>query len=96
VETVTSLPHACEGMAQAVEDARVPVVYLPKFREFGLAVDDHVIQAIEYCPWCAAQLPTSLRGEYFERLDQLGLEPESSEVPLDLRSDAWWRMEGLG
>jgi hypothetical protein len=79
-------------MATAIEDSRVPLVYLPRFREFGLAVDADVIQTIEHCPWCGVRLPDSLRDRYFERLEQLGLGPESSELPLDLRSDAWWRM----
>ena len=88
------LPHDCEGMRRAFEDERVPVVYLPRFREFGLTVDGGpVIQMIEYCPWCGLALPPSLRDKYFERLDRLGVEVDSNELPLDLRSDAWWRME---
>ena len=87
------LPHDCAGMTAAMRDPRVPISYLPKFREFGIEIDDgRVVQVIEFCPWCGHELPTSLRDAYFDELDRLGLEPESSGLPLDLRSDAWWRM----
>lgn len=80
-------------MTAAMADPKVPISYLPKFREFGIQIDDGlVVQLIEFCPWCGHQLPTSLRDDYFDELERLGLEPESSDLPLDLRSDAWWRM----
>lgn len=47
---------------------------------------------IDHCPWCGEKLPTSLRDEFFDRLEELGLEPNDLDVPLDLRSDAWWRI----
>lgn len=89
------LPHGCEAMQRAVLDDRVPLVYVGRFREFGLLVDGGpVVDTIEYCPWCGERLPRSLRDEYFDLLEDLGLEVEDTEVPLELRSDAWWRMRG--
>ena len=84
-------------MVAALETAGHPLVYVPKFREFGLLVDggppyDH----LDFCPWCGQPLPSSLRDEFFDRLDEMGLEPDSPELPLDFRSDAWWRMRSLG
>jgi hypothetical protein len=91
-----ALPHECAGMVAAVADPRVPLTYFPKFREFRILVDGGpIVQSIEFCPWCGGRLPTSLRDGYFDHLERLGLEPESSELPVDLRSDAWWRMKNL-
>jgi hypothetical protein len=71
---------------------RTLAVELP---QFGLAANSSVFHLIEFCSWCGARLPPSLRDQYFNRLEALGLEPESAELPLDMRSDAWWRMERL-
>ncbi|WP_373282983.1 DUF6980 family protein [Nocardia otitidiscaviarum] len=44
-----------------------------------------------YCPWCGAKLPDSLRDEWFDRIFDLGLEgPEDVRIPVDMRTDAWW------
>jgi hypothetical protein len=83
-------------MVAAVSDADAPVRYLPKYREYVIVIDGPVSQGIAFCPWCGERLPESLRDDYFDHLETLGLEPESPELPLDLRSDAWWRMKGLG
>jgi hypothetical protein len=86
-------PHLCEGMARALADPDIPLVYNDKFREYGITILDggSSVMLIEYCPFCGAKLPGSLRDEWFNRLDELGLEPESPELPLDMRSGAWWR-----
>lgn len=73
-------PQACEGMARSLADSRVPIRYVPKFREYGLEVTgSSAIQGIEYCPWCGVELPASLRDEYFDRLEAMGLEPGDAE-----------------
>lgn len=86
-------PHLCEGMARALADPDIPLVYNDKFREYGIPVQDggSSVMLIKYCPFCGTKLPDSLRDEWFDRLDELGLEPESPELPLDMRSGAWWR-----
>jgi hypothetical protein len=82
----------CRPMTVALDDPRVPVAYLPNLREYALLVDGGPeLQVIEHCPWCGAALPPSLRDEFFERLEAMGLDPEDSAVPLQFRSDAWWR-----
>jgi hypothetical protein len=84
-------------MASAIADGRVPVIYSPRFREFGVLVDGGPSkQLIEFCPFCGAELPSSLRVRFFDELDRMGLELEDPDVPLDFRSDAWWRMRGIG
>jgi hypothetical protein len=85
--------HICEGIASALADPDIPLVYDDKFREYGIPVQDggSSVVVIEFCPFCGTKLPDPLRDEWFDRLDQLGLEPDSPGLPLDMRSGAWWR-----
>jgi hypothetical protein len=72
------------------------VIYVEQFREYGLPYpDSESFQEIRFCPWDGAELPTSLRDEWFRRLDELGLEPEDERVPASMRTDQWWREEGI-
>ena len=83
-------------MIRALNDLRVPIEYLPKYREYALVLGEGpVLQLISFCPWCGEQLPSSLRDQFFERLVAMNLDPEDSRVPLDFRSDAWWRLRSL-
>jgi hypothetical protein len=46
---------------------------------------------LEFCPWCGYRLPASLSDEWFERIFALRLNPESPEMPEELKSDPWWK-----
>jgi hypothetical protein len=63
------------------------------YREYGIKVLDGGTAFVEirFCPWCGKKLPGSLRDQWFERLRALKLEPEDSQVPEEMRSDAWWK-----
>jgi hypothetical protein len=86
-------PHLCEGMVRVLADPDIPLVYNDKFREYSITIQDRgsSVIMIEFCPFDSARLPGSLRDEWFDRLAQLGLEPDSPELPFDMRSGAWWR-----
>ena len=43
---------------------------------------------MEYCPWCGAKLPGSLRDEYFAILEKLGIDYPGDEA---MRSEKWWQ-----
>lgn len=69
------------------------MTYIPKSREYGLLVDGGpVVQTITICPWCGSELPPSLRVPFVETLEALGIDPYEGDVPIDFRSDAWWRL----
>lgn len=96
-------PHLCERAARKFSDVRMMIAYIPSVREYGFRIveldepiDDQPIRIrpFWYCPWCGTKLPTSLRTEWLERLDLLGLDESSEEIPPDLASDTWWRQEG--
>lgn len=85
-------PHICSGMERALADERVPLSYVPKLREWGVLIDGGpMMQVVSHCPWCGVALPGSLRDAYFDQLEALGVEPDALDLPLHLRTDAWWR-----
>jgi hypothetical protein len=52
------------------------ILYVPKFREYGILVLDGgsgFIQ-IDHCPWCGMALPAPLRNEWFNEIEAHGLE----------------------
>jgi hypothetical protein len=74
-----------------VESNELHLNFIPKFREYGINYADggSSLQTIQFCPWCGSKLPSSLRIEWFEELDRLGLELDD-EMPIELKSDEWW------
>jgi len=83
--------HCCAKMADRLEDTTA-VVYIPKFREYGLPILDGGTSfiAIQFCPWCGARLPDSLRDQWFDALETLGLTVDSVNIPEKFISDRWW------
>jgi hypothetical protein len=73
-------------------DRNVPIIYVAKFREYGIRVADGGSSYIllKYCPWCGKALPDSLRDEWFEEIERLGLGPEDTRLPLRYSTDEWW------
>jgi hypothetical protein len=87
-------PHEeCKEMARALADPDVPVEYSAAFREYGLVYQDGGTSSllITNCPWCGGALPSSLRDQWFDEVDALGLEPGDPEIPVRYASDRWWR-----
>ncbi len=94
--------HCCEAMQKAVE-YQCPehgdrfdcpdclIAYSSKFREYGLIVHDGgtSMHTIRFCPWCGTELPTSLRDQWFDELERLGIEPE--DAPDEFRTGEWYR-----
>ena len=81
-------------MRSFIADQRLPMVYLPKFREYGISYSDGIsFQTFNFCPWCGCPLPPSLRDEWFDRIEALGLDPDLDEAPLDFQSNRWWQAD---
>lgn len=78
-------------MRAVVTDRRVPLDYEPRIREYRLPHygESNVSQVLEFCPFCGAELPPSLRDAYGDALEKLGLE-FFDEPPEQFLSDAWW------
>ena len=84
--------HCCETMRQSLAESEVAIVYIPKFREYGIPILDggSSFQLIAYCPWCGCKLPESLRDEWIEAIERLGMEPGDDDVPEEYLSNLWW------
>jgi hypothetical protein len=80
-------------MSFFLSEGRVAILYIPKFREYGikLLVGGSGFQEIKYCPWCGRALPKSLRDEWFTIMETLRLEPDSPDIPQKYLSDEWWK-----
>ncbi|QHS52484.1 hypothetical protein [Edaphobacter sp. 12200R-103] len=85
--------HCCQMMNANLAGGETAIEYIPKFREYGIAVFDggssYIV--IAHCPWCGVLLPESLREHWFSLLEDRGLEPDDQDIPEALRSDAWWK-----
>lgn len=82
--------HCCAKMMEMISFVNLELSYFPKFREYGINYSGgESYQVIDFCPWCGKKLPESMRDAWFERLDELGMEPED-DIPVEMRSDAWW------
>jgi uncharacterized protein DUF6980 len=86
--------HCCDEMRTHLDSARIAVAYFAKFREYGIRAlgCSESMQLMRFCPWCGSALPGSLRNEWFRRLRELELEPESTKLPDEMKTDAWWNI----
>jgi len=89
---MSSMKFCCPQMETAVNDPTVPVIFEPKFREFGIRVLDGGTSSIgiSFCPWCGQKLPESLRDEWFDRLERLGADPYGDGIPPEFMDDRWY------
>ncbi|MFV0460173.1 MAG: DUF6980 family protein [Actinomycetales bacterium] len=85
--------HHCAQFDSSLDDPDVPLDYRPEFREISIRVLDGGTSglAIRHCPFCGATLAGSLREDWFDQIEELGLDPESPQIPAAMRSDSWWR-----
>jgi hypothetical protein len=86
----------CSELKSHIEGGDLYLHFDPKFREFGVRYSDDgmSLQLIKYCPWCGSTLPSSLRIEWFDELDSLGLDPDG-DIPAIYRTDEWWTKKSL-
>src|SRR5450432_834507 len=93
-DTLTIEMHCCVKMTESLK-GETAIVFVPKFREYGISVFDggSSFVAIRFCPWCATPLPASLRDEWFNALEKLGLDANSEDIPREFLTEAWWRKE---
>ena len=75
-----------------IEYTDIPIIYIPKFREYGIKVLDGGTSYIEikFCPFTGQKLPNSLRKIWFEKIEKLNLEPDANNIPEKLKTDEWW------
>ncbi|WP_419964797.1 DUF6980 family protein [Pelomonas caseinilytica] len=84
--------HCCADMHEALATENSALRFVPKFREYGIAVVDGGSSFIEihYCPWCGKRLPESLRSTWFQRLEEEGVDPFGDDVPERYLDGRWY------
>ncbi len=90
---MSKFQHCCIEMDSAVNNPVIPIRFLPKFREYGVDVQDggSSYLMIRFCPWCGVTLPSSLRDEWFDALEASGLDPHDPEsIPQEFRDESWY------
>jgi len=88
-----AVTHACDQHKTPYDCPDNLIGYDHAYDEYGIIVHDGGPSSvlIRHCPWCGKALPESKRDAWFDRLQQLGIEPHSDDVPEAFRSDAWWQ-----
>lgn len=89
-------PHRCDSMARALDEDDTSISYGDRFREYLLLIHDGGTSGVlmRFCPFCGAELPESLRDEWFAKVEAMELEPDDPRVPPAMRTGAWWRAGG--
>jgi hypothetical protein len=89
------IDHCCRGLTYAVGSPEIPIMYVEKFREYGVQNLDGGSSFIQllYCPWCGKLLPHSLRDKWLETVESLNLDPGSLDLPKSLQTSDWWRCQ---
>ena len=83
-------------MAQALTADEGSIVFVPKFREYGIPIGDGgtSYRLIQYCPWCGESLPASLRNEWFDKMDEMSIDPvDEKNVPAAYRDERWYTLK---
>jgi len=89
---MSAIKFCCSQMEEAVDDPNIPLIFTPKFGEFGILILDGGISSlgIAFCPWCGQKLPDSLRDNWFDKLEQLGVDPYGEKIPPEFTDERWY------
>lgn len=82
----------CPGLTEALGDPDVPICYDSRFRSVFCQYlqGGQAVLELSVCPFCGVAFPPSLRDEWFERIEELGLDPSSSDLPIEFQTGQWW------
>lgn len=72
------------------------VGYDDALREYYIVVEKHgdgffERQMIFFCPICGKKMPSSLRDEWFDALEEMGIDPLNDQIPEDFLDSTWRR-----
>lgn len=93
VHMADAATFVCDEHADPYECPSAIVIYEPAWEEFRLAPKDPEDDGIpiQFCPWCAVELPESRYGEWRDELAAMGYpDPDLEDVPSAYQSDKWW------
>lgn len=93
---MTQLREKYRDFFYYLETGKVAISYWPKYREFVVSCKDGFSSIVlQFCPWSGEPFPRSVRDEWFSALDDLGLDPDSDDLPDEFLSEKWWQDRGI-
>jgi hypothetical protein len=93
--------YCCEALNYQKEDKYCPIEYSKKWREYSIRDFSSTSRSLMmFCPNCGTRLPSSLRDEWFDILEQeYGLEDpmddDKKKIPKEFLTDEWWKKRKL-
>ena len=89
---MTNQKICCNEMSRFVSEQELGLIYIDKFREFGIEYRDGgtSYQHIKFCPFCGAHFLLSLRDKWFDELEKKGIDPWGNDIPKEYQSSTWW------
>ncbi len=103
-----SIHHCCNFMQHFLDDTRMPLMYSPIYKEYGIILLDQgkdekdllEREIISYCPWCSTHLQTDLRDKWYEILEkEYQIDPDDEKqkksIPAEFYTEEWWKKRGL-
>src|ERR1700730_11265955 len=93
--------YCCKALNCQIQDNHCPIKYNKKWREYSVQdFSSTSLSLMMFCPNCGTRLPSSLRDEWFDILEQeYGLEDpmddDKGKVSKEFLTDEWWKKRGL-
>jgi hypothetical protein len=87
-----TINHCCKEMLAHIAAADIGIIYIAKFREYGIRYTDggSSFQLINFCPWCGTKLAVSLRDKWFDEIERLGIESDDPNIPTSMNTEEWY------
>jgi hypothetical protein len=91
----------CGALNYQIKDEYCPVEYSSKWREYSIRDFNSTSRSLMmFCPNCGIRLPSSLRDEWFDILEQEyeledPMDDNKTKVPKEFWSDEWWKKRKL-
>lgn len=69
------------------------ICYNGKIREYVISPVGHISYTISHCPGCGSKFPKSLREEWFDIIEKLGLNAweDRDKIPKKYQTESWWK-----
>lgn len=89
--------HCCEFLLNSINDDEYPIYYSDKLRIYGIDILDggSSYSRINLCPWCGVRFPKELSDEWYDLLEEQGIEPWKDEIPKEFQTSEWWKKRNL-
>ena len=84
----------CDEIVFHVSDPLLPLKYSGRFDEYYIIRGGSSLQVLRFCPFCGGRLPNSRRDQFFDELEQLGIEfslgDDEAILPDKYKYSNWW------